>query len=30
MSTNEELALEIKTGERDKLLTLWEQVQRFA
>lgn len=30
MSTNEELAQAIKTGERDKLLTLWDQVRRFA
>lgn len=28
--SNEELAQAIKTGERDKLLTLWEQVRRFA
>lgn len=30
MSTNEELAMAIKTGERDKLLPLWDQVRRFA
>lgn len=28
--SNEELAQAIKIGERDKLLTLWEQVRRFA
>lgn len=28
--SNEELAQAIKTGERDKLLTLWDQVRRFA
>lgn len=28
--SNEELATKIKAGERDKLLTLWEQVRRFA
>ena len=27
--SNEELAQAIKTGERDKLLSLWEQVRRF-
>lgn len=27
--TNEELAVLIQNGERDKLLELWEQVQRF-
>lgn len=27
---NEELAMAIKTGERDKLLPLWDQVRRFA
>lgn len=28
--TNEELASKIQAGERDKVLELWEQVQRFA
>ena len=28
--TNEELAVLIQNGERDKLLELWEQVRRFA
>ena len=28
--SNEELAMKIKAGERDKLLPLWEQVRRFA
>lgn len=30
MSTNEEFAEKFQAGERDKLLPLWEQVQRFA
>lgn len=30
MSTNEELAMSVQTGERDKLLPLWGQVRRFA
>lgn len=28
--TNEDLAKAIQAGERDKLLVLWEQIQRFA
>ena len=28
--TNEELAKEIQSGDRDKLLDLWAQVKRFA
>jgi len=30
MSTNEELAMSVQTGERDKLLPLWGRVRRFA
>ena len=29
MATNEELAVEIRSGDRDKLLELWYQVERF-
>lgn len=28
--SNEELALQIRAGERDRLMELWAQVRRFA